>query len=1207
MENLLALLDKIQQISPLPFFSKEIIVVQNAGMQHWLNMSLATARGISMNIDYALPAQYLWKLVRSLASDEMVPEQSPYSREVLTWRIHQLLASDFVLNCGDFYEVNRYWQGEIDSENGDEQAQLKRYQLAQQLADLYEQYLIFRPDWIDLWSRTELSDSCGKNLTGVEQVDAKETAVWQGKLWQLLTKQLAYNPKELMANALANIEKKQHLLPPRLSFFGINAMAPMWLDFIQGLSAHIEVHFFHLNPCYDYWGDIESEKQAFKKINQWTQGFDQPELIIGNPLLANLGQQGREFIALLQDHSTIDIDAFELSESDRGVSADVESDKIPSRLLLHKIQSDILTLRDAKQAPQLPENTDAQQTDHSITITSCHSALREVQGLHDWLLHQFNQDGDLTPKDVIVMCPQIEHYAPYIDAVFARGWQELDDNIPPLPCSIADRVSKDAEPNISAFLEVLKLPDSRFQVSELLALLRLPAMANKFNLALEEIDKITVWLEQASIHWGIDQNHKEQLLNTCGLTNAFTWQQGLSRLLRGFAFGDSSAVVGEQLLLPSVEGSDGELLGKLMLIIERLQQYSRLLTTKRNANQWQLFLLSLVDELFELEGERCFDDLSAAIKALSENCEQAHYQEKLPLSIVSDFLHNYFSQPEPGRQFMIGQVTFCSMVPMRSIPFKIVAILGLNDGEFPRQRQPLGFDLLANSKARLGDRSRRGDDRYLFLEALISARKALYLSYQGRNIKNNTTRQPSIVLKEFIDYLSLGYGWRHLLDNTVHAIEDNVDNNSEKKSEQSTLLTRELSMQPFSLLNYQGHYPSFDAKWLALAKQQETDAKESQPLVVVNDGQSGNSANKNDESSKISDKKPSNEMIIDADELIRFFQHPAKAFARHQLKLNLTFNDIDLDDVEPFAINSLESYQLRQSLLHAYLQPPKSHLDEVSAQSEEQTAKLAQQQVAEVLTMARLSGKFPDLPTTEAVFTGWQGDSEQFSQLINENDAANPELIATQYTLELSAEPQAEHTKVIIKVRLPIKAQQLVFYRSSSAKAKDKFSHYLHQLLLQVIQDSHASDESQGSCQSHQCENITAICAVNSHSGFYFDTKSQKSSQLMVSDIDDAKGKLQQLVLLYLQGQQQALLLNCELGENVVKGVGRSKTFSQTDFERFWQGANSFQPFGDDAYINYFWPKCPELSDTHDLLTQVYQPMLAAVQPLKKTKATSKG
>jgi len=447
----------------------------------------------------------------------------------------------------------------------------------------------------------------------------------------------------------------------------------------------------------------------------------------------------------------------------------------------------MLALVDGRDAP-IPK------VDDSIVITSAHSALREVQGLHDWLLHQVNNDKTLTPKDILVMCPQVEQYAPYINAVFASGWHDAANDIPPLPCSIADRVSKDSEPLVAAFIELVALPDSRFHVSQIVSWLRLSAVQMKFDISLEEIDKMSGWIEAASIHWGIDQTHKQQVLQCQTASEQFTWRYGLARLLQGFAYSDQANLYHDKLVLPDVEGNDSLLLGKLCLIIEHLQYFNFQLAKARTPTQWHQFLLELLDNLFDLSQEDSFTTIIQAIESLVEYTEQANFEHLIELGIVREFLDNHFSQPDPGRQFMIGQVTFCSMLPMRSIPFKVVAILGLNDGEFPRQRTPLAFDLMAMSSFQLGDRSRRGDDRYLFLEAIISARQNLYLSYQGRNIKNNKEKQPSIVLKELMDYLSQSFHWQILT-----GTQENL---------------RQLPMQPYSEKNYIGDYPSFDSKWL---------------------------------------------------------------------------------------------------------------------------------------------------------------------------------------------------------------------------------------------------------------------------------------------------------------------------------------------------------------------------------------------------------
>lgn len=1202
MENLLLLLNKISEVSPLGVFNQEVIVVQNPGMQHWLNLAIANERGISMNMCYALPAQYLWKLIRTLASEDDVPDQSPYSREVLTWRIYALLATNTIIEDSDFAPATRYWQsGSEKGKDFSSQENLKRYQLAEQMADLFEQYLIFRPQWLDSWQKGEISS--------LHITENK----WQAKLWQLLIQQLAYNPVELLHNAIENIPAKlitdPLILPKRLSFFGINSMAPMWLTFINAISEHIEVDFFHLNPCFSYWGDIISEKQAMSKLSHWSNGVDDNHLFVGNPLLANLGQQGREFLALLQDYSTVDVELFVEASNVKNSNFEENDakDQDTNQCILHRLQDDILLLKDATETPK-------NIVDDSVTIVSCHSALREVQALHDYLLHQFNDSAKqgknstdrLTPKDVLVMCPQIEQYAPYVNAVFTHGWQELNDEVPPLPCSIADRSAKDSDPLIAAFSELLTLPDSRFQVSQLLSFLRLPAVANKFSINDEDCEKITLWLEQASVHWGLDQSHKAKLLGE-NVSNSFTWQQGLSRLLRGFAFSDHDCIYQDQLLLATVEGDDAILLGQLMLFIEQLQTFAKQLTTPRTAVDWQQFLLNQLVLLFDtshfftpnpkqgksVQGqlvqnntiqinhqqmnsqiENSLSIIEHAISSLVEYCTHAHFNEKIDLSIVVDFLNNHFSQGDASRQFMIGQVTFCSMLPMRSIPFKIIAVLGLNDGEFPRQRQPLGFDLMAQSPAMLGDRSRRGDDRYLFLEAIISAREALYLSYQGRNIKNNNEKQPSLVLKELMDYLTQGYGWMfsqaQLKDHNNIVSENKADTNNKIQLQQ-------IPMQPFSEENYWVNNPlhttkaSFDANWFKLSQHNEE----------IRSG---------DDSRLVIESELVNLTSLTANDLIRFFQHPSKMFAQQALNLYLERSNVELDDVEPFSADYLESYLLKQQLLSASLVNSDALVNSELI-DEHSVDNSPNDLTEEVIHTAKLSGKFPDLPTMQGNFDTWIEDTQLFTQEIITQDLDNPQLLDCTIQLELPNQSQSQVSAqpMILKAKMPVKLTgeggQLVFYRSSSAKAKDLFTLYLHQLILQIWQEQNADTNlAMLDATDNQLRQVKSTC------GLFFNAKSRKVEQYQIAKIDNAYAHLVHFIEVYEKGQKQPLLLNGELAAQVFKqSRGKAIEMTQERFEDFWFGNDATRGFADDPYIRYFWSQCPNIVNFLPELNAIYQ------------------
>ena len=954
------------------------------------------------------------------------------------------------------------------------------------------------------------------------------------------------------------------------------------------LGEHIDIHFFHLNPCADYWGDIQTEKQFVKhvfneRLSQWTEEVDNLASAVGNPLLANWGQQGREFLARLQQVSTVNIDVFEQHTPDESQSTSQHD--LP---LLASLQQDVLTLTDARQTP-------TQLVDDSLTITSCHSAFREVQALHDWLLHQLNQDPSLTPKDILVMCPEIEQYAPFVHAVFTRGWQDLADDVPPLPCSIADRNVHNADPLVATFVDLLTLPDSRFHVTSIVAMLRLEAVQQQFNLTSEDVVKLSAWLEHASVHWGLSKQHKEQVLGASGLTNAFTWQQGLSKLLQGFAYGDELTVAGEQLLLPDVEGHDAYLLGQLMLFLEHLADSSQQLSQPKTPEKWQQYLAELVAELYHPSAAQSIDIIYQALGLLTEYTHTAEFNqaagltkdkdkgkgenasEALDLLVVREFLTAHFSTPDTGRQFMIGQVTFCSMLPMRSIPFKIIAVLGLNDGEYPRQRQPLAFDLMNSTPAKLGDRSRRGDDRYLFLEALISARDKLYLSYQGRNVQNNKTREPSIILQELFDYLTTGYGWLCELKQDSHI--------------------RQMPLQAFSLDNYRGRYPSFDAHWLKLGS---TNASTPTSSLSIDSPTESDAENQSDVDIK-SDTKIKSDIEIELNDLIRFYQHPTRWYAQRVLGVYYEQTEPAPSDIEQFSYDRLASYQLKQALLAVSVSA--EYETDLTTQTSQTTDDERAQALNEVKTQARLSGRFADTPLTDQLFDKWQQDNDVFSQAIIESGIGNTALtpfsvsmsleLPTQSLQNRQSESQGESNaddalittltselNCVIRGSLPTNEQSIGFYRPSTAKAKDLFSLYLARLVATVASES----ENESKSEQADFENKSVF-------GLYFDTKQQKVTQYQCSDIADAKAQLNQIVKCYLLGQQKPLLLNADIAHKAFN----ARKFEQAQLENYWYDDNNILAPGYDAYMQFFWPQCPTIDELMPLLSIVYEPMYQAL------------
>ncbi|MEW9796587.1 exodeoxyribonuclease V subunit gamma [Alteromonas sp. CYL-A6] len=882
LEHLSFLLSTLLTQQPGQVFQPETILVESPGMQHWLNMALASRRGIAMNLNFPLPVRFMWDTARQVLGDDMVPTQSPYRREVLIWRIDALLQSDTFTADGATDAVRRYWQ----SREGENAQAVQRLQLAGALADVFEQYLLYRPEWLMAWERGEAAGG------------DSDMARWQAALWRELTRTQPLHPALLHQRALAALRegKGVNALPSRIIVFAINTMAPQLVSFFDALSEHTDIHIFHLNPSVNYWGEAKGDKEQARLLRKegiarWMQE-DQ-----GNPFLGNLGKQGRDLFNLLTA-----LDSFEVSAFDVPPPA---SEQTPDSLLA-AIQTDIFHAA-------RPLGHAAHIADKSVQIISAHNGLREVQALHDHLLAWLDEDARRRPSDIVVMCPAIERYAPLIDAVFYRvGTPPVQNDDPPrIPCSIADRAPLDAEPLVAAFIALLSLPDSRFGVADIIDYLRLDAMQKRFSLNQDDVELMTFWLQEAHVHWGLDAEHKSSLTGS-SQSATYSWWWGLRRLITGMACEDQPVMTDDLLTVPHVEGQQAVVLGKLMRIVDTLQNQAQQLAQPRTATQWHATLNALRDACFAPDDEQAdvWDSISKATAMIEEHCNEAGYASTLTLGQVRDVLLRRFSSPDAGNHFMTGQVTFCSMLPMRSIPFKKVCILGLNDGEFPRQSVPASVDLMARDARRQGDRSRRLEDRYLFLEAIISAREALYLSYQGSSDRDNSPRQPSLVLREFIQTLVSGYG---------------ID--------EAKLITT-LPLHPFSASAFSGALPSYEKGWLRLAERIEKHQRD--------DGLS-NEVPKTDH--KV-------ELQFTSEAVARWFTHPLKHYANRILGVYLEEQEHPLDNAEPFAESALTRYHV---------------LDAMTAPGQdEQTLSQFREQVI-------MQGDLPDTPLTMALLSQWQG------------------------------------------------------------------------------------------------------------------------------------------------------------------------------------------------------------------------------------------
>jgi exodeoxyribonuclease V gamma subunit len=808
----------------------ERVVVQNPGMARWLAQGLAERLGVAANLSFPLPATFFWSVLDAWFPD--LPEEAPLDRETLLWRVMAALPG--LLADPAFAEPAAYLAGEP--------ADLKRLQLARRIADLFDQYLVYRPDRILAWER-------------------REEHHWQARLWRAVVGESAGRHRAALLERFSAVAATSPVgaLPERVALFGLTALPPAYLQMLAGVAYHCQVHLFLLNPCREYWADLVAERTrtrrracAFRARVTDTSAL----LDVGNPLLAAMGHAGQEFLDLLLELGGEDQDDFLTPPGDG---------------LLARLQGDILALRDGRRA-DAAERIALAPEDRSLRLNVCHSRLREVQVLHDELLGLFDAIHDLQPRDVLVMAPDIDEYAGLVDAVFAAAE-------PQIPWSVADRRAAAGRPLLAAFDVLLGLPTSRLTASEVLALLEVPAVQRRHDLDAAGLARLRDWIRESGVRWGLDGPMRATL--DLPDEEANTWVFGLRRLFLGYALPPDQDLWRAYVPYPDLEAGEAAWLGALQELISRLAAWRADLARPRTAGDWQAALGALQRDFFapDREDELALETLREALDRLVTGAASAGFTAELRVETLAAWLRERLAEPQVGHRFLIGGVSFCNLVPMRSLPFRVVCLLGLNDRELPRDQRPLAFDLIA-AEPRRGDRSRRRDDRYLFLEALLSARDRLVLSYVGRDQRDNSPRVPSVLVSELVDYVAQSYRLADGGDLLAH-------------------LSVEHPLQPFSRRYFHPAEPrlrSYAVQWLAAARAEaeQTD----RPFA----------------DQRLEDPEESSDEV-ELDDLIRFLGNPASHFLTRRLGLRLPEEAEAVEDCEVFDPKGLTRYGLRDLLL----------------------------------------------------------------------------------------------------------------------------------------------------------------------------------------------------------------------------------------------------------------------------------------------------
>ncbi len=710
-ENLLRHMAEVIRADKQPsFFATELFLIQSQGMERMIGQSMADAFGSFCNYKFFLPLDFL-----GFIADKLGLGISPdgFQRQILTWRLDGLLRD---VTGEQYQQVITYLSGE----NRD----LKRFQLARRLANIFDQYQIMRPDMLTGWDLGRLATD-------------HPAEKWQMDLWRRLLAQAGGQIHRTMqfTNIIDQLNSGGDLagcLPKRLAIIGLHTFPPIYLGFLNSLAAHMDIHLFLLSPCRNYWGNVQSRKNQVKQ--QIRNGDDRTSSIGAaeehHPLLASLGNQGRDLQNMMLENAQFALEFASYADPLAGQDyADAS--------LLQRLQDDLLE-------GVLPDGSHplVAECDESIQVVSCHSKIREITVLKDHLLHLLHHDESLELRDIIVMAPDIQEYAPLIPAVF-------DD----IQHSIADRSLRRRNSVIAAFISFLDLFGGRFGWSELLDLLRRPVIFPQFQLALTDLDALQHLVTAAGIRWGLSAAQR----GAAGLPEfaETSWRAGLDRLLMGYAI-DSDEFIDGVLPFSDIEGKGAFALGGLCQFIEIIDESRRVFQQQHPLKDWSQLLQQIAQQLFGEEYEQEGVELRSLLDELSGPINDFHASE-VGFTVIREWFNQSAKESRSSTGFLRGQLTFCSMLPMRSIPFKVVCLLGLGDGVFPKTDRYDTFDLMGTD-FRAGDRSPRADDRYQFLEALLAARSHLYLSYIGQSIKTNEPIPPSVVVTEFLEVLEKGYG-----------------------------------------------------------------------------------------------------------------------------------------------------------------------------------------------------------------------------------------------------------------------------------------------------------------------------------------------------------------------------------------------------------------------------------------------------------------
>lgn len=857
---------------PVSPFAAEQIIVPSAALRRDLTLSMAARYGVCANVEFAYLAQWLWRQIGKVVPD--IEAESPFAAPVLTWRIFQIFSDTGF--AGGFPRLANYLKA-VDA--------VARLDFAARVATLFEQYMTYRPEWLADWATGKTIQIKG------ETANVAEDQAWQAALWRIIVSQLGIDREHPASRFLRTVEATRDAtgrfgLPEAAHVFCLPAMPPLYIDILQQLGRWIDLRVYVLNPCREFWFDIV-DRRRLSTMNVRGEA-DYHETI--NPLLADWGQQTKAHIELLLERSgdaPVDDGGFEEQKSDS---------------LLARLQNTILNLTGIA-----PGSLVTEPEDRSIEIHVCHSITRELEVLQDQLLALLAGSDPPGLADILVVTPDFEAAGPLIEAVFGNAPRERF-----IPFTLTGRARSTINAPARAFIQLLTLATSRFAASDVFDLLQQPIIARRFGVAPDDLDLIRDWITSSGIRWALDGSHRAQY-DVPGVER-YSFDDGLQRLFLGYALPEeASAAWHDCVPAGGAEGAEAMLLGRFAHFVDELARLRRDTRQSMPAKTWKAMLFDTLDD-FLAPDKHDIDDLAEvrdAIRELYGNMARGGITENLTLDVIRTALESLLDDPARGG-VPTGKLTFSSISSLRSLPFRVICVIGLNDGAFPSAMRPAEFDLMALS-SRPGDRQRRTDERNLFLDLVLSARQRLYLSYTGRSIRDNAPLPASILVSELIELL-------------VPALCADPSSSEQRQAARRRLVL-EHPLQPFS-----AHYfstdtdlrlRSFNADMCEALQHGLGAAQRAVPALPADADEDDSDDNSSAESTTRFFSAPLAEpgaewRDVSLDQMARFFRNPCRYLLRERLGIVLTRNEDELAKDEPFLADFSGRMALAERLLPHY-------------------------------------------------------------------------------------------------------------------------------------------------------------------------------------------------------------------------------------------------------------------------------------------------